>query len=551
MIILLVFSLYLELNSIKYGKFKKKRSKDFENLIEKLKKSVVMIDINSEFQIGSENSTSSSKATGFIVDSALGIVVTNKHVTRISPTTHRITLIDGSVHRGKVIYYDFYHDFGFIKLESKNLNNLSEVILGSSQGLKKGDSLMLIGNNEGVNWSIKYGNVIDPNVSEFSGFGSIIQTSFDRTGGSSGSPVWNEQGEVVAIHAMGDNSYSFEVPVEYIKMVLEKIRSNRIADKGFIGVFTDLSPLFKIEESLRKLKIDASDLVKRIKSGQVSNKKYLNQSSNDTLKVNENVFTSPNITKKNIDSYEKSTSLPQVIKIQSVLPDSPAYNILRGGDIILQINDRVLANDFILYDKILDENINKNLTFTVFRFNKILNISFIVSSTEKEKVYRILSFSGITLHDINFYVKLFFPYLEKGIFVSKIISSSPMSNYWKNGPIIIRSINSQKIESLDDFLKVMIDSGCQRESTYIEAMSLEESFPRFRTYSLDFGIEDTISEFNFSDHAWRNNIIKLSKCISKRRSPGDIIYDPNNDKKTFWSKEIIEENYTKLKLSLS
>ena len=103
----------------------------FEGMISNLKESVVMIDISSDMQFFEEKSTN-SKATGFIVNKELGLIATNKHVTRISPTTHRINFLNGAVEKGNVVYYDFYHDFGFIQLEKakdkhKYLN--SELIL--------------------------------------------------------------------------------------------------------------------------------------------------------------------------------------------------------------------------------------------------------------------------------------------------------------------------------------------------------------------------------------------------------------------------------------
>jgi len=296
---------------------KSRRTKDFDVMIDQYKKSVVMINIDSEFTL-LEETTTRSVATGFIVDSELGLIATNKHVTRISPTRHTIKFFDGSVEKGIVVYYDFYHDFGFIQLESfrdrsKNrtnlMTNLQKVSLGSSYDLKIGDELILIGNNEGVNYSIKYGNVNNLNVPDFNGQGSIIQTSFDRTGGSSGSPVWNKNGQVVAIHAMGDKSFSFEYPVEYIKWALEKFKANfnlyksntnfynksnsnlNIThnkdekyyngseifhyDKSFTGIFYELLPLYKLEKSLNQyysknitLNSSINKLVDQIKSKQ-------------------------------------------------------------------------------------------------------------------------------------------------------------------------------------------------------------------------------------------------------------------------------------------
>ena len=65
----------------------------------------------------------------------------------------------------------------------------------SDAALSIGDDLLLIGNNDGADYTMKWGKVA--NLLRLLPYeidrGTYIQTSFDRTGGSSGSPVLNDK----------------------------------------------------------------------------------------------------------------------------------------------------------------------------------------------------------------------------------------------------------------------------------------------------------------------------------------------------------------------
>ena len=130
-------------------------SNEWKTNLDEYKKSVVMIEIESELQFFDENSTM-SLATGFIIDKELGLIATNKHVTRRSPSRHKIKFYDGSVYMGNVVYYDIFHDFGIIQIKNydqlkkdlKFYNYLKPVKMTSSYSLKKGSEIFLIGKVE-------------------------------------------------------------------------------------------------------------------------------------------------------------------------------------------------------------------------------------------------------------------------------------------------------------------------------------------------------------------------------------------------------------------
>ena len=173
---------------------------------------VVNVETSSEVVFETE-AKGTSFATGFVVDAERGIIATNRHVTGSSPSYVKINFYDGSFTEAKVFYYDPTHDFGFYQIDPSEAEfSLEAVQLGAWRNLALGDELLLIGNNDKEEYSIKEGKVANLNVNKGNRHSSYIHTTFDRTGGSSGSPVWNTEGEVIAIHARGSDTSSFRTP---------------------------------------------------------------------------------------------------------------------------------------------------------------------------------------------------------------------------------------------------------------------------------------------------------------------------------------------------
>ncbi|MCI5140720.1 MAG: serine protease, partial [Candidatus Electrothrix sp. ATG1] len=113
-----------------------------------------------------------------------GIIATNQHVTGISPSDVKINFYNGSFTEAKVLYYDPTHDFGFYKIDPSSIQfQLQAVTLGSGRNLKNDDELLLIGNNDSEEYSIKFGYVANLNVIKGQPYSSYIHTTFDRAGG--------------------------------------------------------------------------------------------------------------------------------------------------------------------------------------------------------------------------------------------------------------------------------------------------------------------------------------------------------------------------------
>ena len=414
---------------------------------------VVNVETSSEVVFETETK-GTSFATGFIVDAERGIIATNRHVTGSSPAYIKINFYDGSFTEARILYYDPTHDFGFYQINPAEVNfELQSVELGAWADLSLGDELLLIGNNEKEEYSIKFGAITNLNVNKGDRHSSYIHTTFDRTGGSSGSPVWNTKGEVIAIHARGTDTSSFELPIDYLFDALELIRNKMPIVRGEIGV--DLE-LISIGEAIKH-------------------------------------FNFPDALREEIGPSENGT--PKVIQIESIVPRTTGETVLRASDIIYRINNELIRDNLYTFDAILNRNVGKKVTLDIYRNGENLSLDVPVENLEEKKVRRFVRFGGAVFHDITPQLRRLL-YLEAdGVYLPHAAAGSSFSRVGVqerngNSKVVILNINGQQIRNLDDFI-----AACQTitdgQHTYvvIRDFNLFDSSPtpKSLTVNLKFG----------------------------------------------------------------
>ena len=414
---------------------------------------VVNIETASEVVFETE-SKGTSFATGFVVDAERGIIATNRHVTGSSPAYVKINFHDGSFTEANILYYDPTHDFGFYKIDPAEVDfELKAVELGQWDKLSLGDELLLIGNNEKEEYSIKVGTITNLNVNKGDRHSSYIHTTFDRTGGSSGSPVWNTAGEVIAIHARGTDTSSFELPIDYLIDALELIQNEISIQRGEIGV--DLE-LISIGEAIKH-------------------------------------FNFPEALRKEIGPSKAGT--PKVIQIESMVPRTTGETTLRASDIIYRINDELIRDDLYTFDAILNQNVGKEVTLDIYRNGENLSLQVPVENLEKKKVQRFVRFGGAVFHDITPQLRRLL-YLEAdGVYLPHAAAGSSFSRVGVqerngNSKVVILNINGKQIRNLDDFIEACktITDG-QHTFVVVRDFNLFDSSPtpKSLTVNLKFG----------------------------------------------------------------
>ncbi len=199
--------------------------------------------------------TSAASGSGFIVTDD-GYIVTNYHVVEGSDSI-TVSLYNGDTYDAALIGYDESNDLAVLKIEAKEL---APVILGDSDNLNVGDSVVAIGNPLGeLTFSLTSGSISakDREVTMSSSLTmNLLQTDCAINSGNSGGALFNMYGEVIGItnakysssgsEASIDN-IGFAIPINEVRSIVESIIEKGYFSKPYLGVgVVDVSREYQI-----------------------------------------------------------------------------------------------------------------------------------------------------------------------------------------------------------------------------------------------------------------------------------------------------------------
>ena len=189
--------------------------------------------------------TSAASGSGFII-TADGYILTNYHVIE-NATAITVSLYDGTPYQASLVGYDESNDLAVLKVEAENL---VPVILGDSDQLNVGDSVLAIGNPLGeLTFSLTAG-LVSAKDREVTMSNSVtmdlLQTDCAINSGNSGGALFNLYGEVVGItnakystsssSSASIDNIGFAIPINSVKSIVESIIEKGYISKAYIGV---------------------------------------------------------------------------------------------------------------------------------------------------------------------------------------------------------------------------------------------------------------------------------------------------------------------------
>ena len=262
--------------------------------------------------------TSAASGSGFII-SADGYILTNHHVIENSNTI-TVSFYDGKSMDAALIGYDASNDIAVLKVDA---TDLSPVVLGDSENINVGDTVLAIGNPLGeLTFSLTAGAVsaLDREVTTSNGTTMrLMQTDCAINSGNSGGALFNLYGEVIGItnakYSGSSNSgatidnIGFAIPVNRVNSIVESIIEKGYVAKPYIGVSV----------------IDVSE-------------------------------------------QTQSYGLPQGASVQQITEDSPAQKAgLQVNDIITQVDDKPVTGSSDLVRIVSESQPGQVLKLTVYR----------------------------------------------------------------------------------------------------------------------------------------------------------------------------------------
>ena len=186
--------------------------------------------------------------SGFVIDPT-GIIVTNKHVID-GAIDVMATFSDGSQTHAKLLAAAAMSDLAVLKVDEDHA--LPVLKWGDSDSLRVGDTVLTIGNPQGIGMSVSAGIVsaLNRNLGD-TPFDRYIQTDAAVNRGNSGGPLVNLNGEVVGVAtaiyntdpAGGFIGISFAIPANGAQLVVSRLLDPSHPKAGWLGAkLQDITP---------------------------------------------------------------------------------------------------------------------------------------------------------------------------------------------------------------------------------------------------------------------------------------------------------------------
>ncbi|HEY7886938.1 MAG TPA: trypsin-like peptidase domain-containing protein [Steroidobacteraceae bacterium] len=387
--------------------------------LERIASSVVSINVD-EVRAFDTDWNETAQATGFVVDAKRGIILTNRHVVTPGPVTAEAVFLDREVVQLYPIYRDPVHDFGFYRYDPKKLHYIQPKPLQLDPAdARVGREIRVVGNNAGEQLSILAGTLarLDREAPNY-GFGKYndfntfyLQAASGTSGGSSGSPVVDIQGRVVALNAGGaDNSASsFYLPLERVQRALQLIQEGKPVTRGTLYSVFSYTPFDELE---------------RLGLG---------------------IATEAAVRKQ----FPQRTGM---LVIASVLPGTPSALALQPGDILLRINGRYVTT-FDPLERTVDSSVGRQIRLDLERGGKPVSVTLTVGDLTAITPSSYVQFGDAVLNTLSYQEARQLNVPPRGVFVA-----NPGFVFGAAGiprGAVISQVDSTPIDDLADFRRAL------------------------------------------------------------------------------------------------